>query len=86
MTTDADESDGETTSTATRHPYTNDAIAVGLVAFAIVTTFAYLWQGKEIPLWLASTDALAILTAVVWAFGRGAFKAAKDAVGGGKGG
>lgn len=86
MTTDADESDGETTSSSTRHPYTNDVLAGFLVAFAIVTTFAYLYQGREIPLWLATTDMLAITTAVVWAFGRGAFKAAKDAVAGGDGG
>jgi hypothetical protein len=87
MNDDADESDGETNSSSTRHPYTNDWIAGALVAFAIVTTFAYVWQGKKVPLWLATTDALAITTAVVWAFGRGAFSAAKDAVvGGGKGG
>lgn len=87
MPDDTDDGDGSTTSTSTRHPYTNDGLAFLLVGFAIVATGAYLYRGDPVPLWLATVDALAVTTAVAWAFGRGAFKAAKEAVGGGgKGG
>lgn len=81
--TDAD--DGQTNSTATRYPYTNDVLAGVLVLFAIGTTAAYLAQQRPVPIWLATVDALAIGTAVAWAFGARAFAAAKEAVAGGGG-
>lgn len=74
--------DGETRSTATRHPYTNDALAGALVLFAIGLSALYVHHGQSLPGWLAAANLVAILTAVVWAFGAKAFAAAKDAVGG----
>ena len=55
-------------------------LAGALVAFAIVATSAYIYRGAEVPIWLATVDALAITTAVVWAFGRGAFSTASKAI------
>lgn len=76
--------DADTDSTATRYKYTNDLLAGALVLFAIGTTAAFVYQGATIPIWLATVDALAVTTAVVWSFGKGAAKLASDMVGGGK--
>ena len=70
----------ETTSTSTRWAYTNDWLAFLLVAFTIGSTSSYIYQGATVPIWLATVDGLAIVTAVVWAFGKGAFSAAADAL------
>lgn len=75
-------SDAETESTSTRWQFTNDVLAGILVAFAVGLTAAYVAEGQTIPMWLATADAVAILTAVAWAFGRGAFSAASKVVGG----
>ena len=80
---DGDESNGSTQSTSTRYKYTNDLLAGALVLFAIGTTAAFLYQGQDIPIWLATVDTFAVATAVVWAFGKGAAKLAKSVVGGG---
>lgn len=82
---DGDYSDMETktTSTSTRYPYTNDLLAGALVVFAIGASSWFVYHGQSVPIWLASVDALAITTAVVWAFGKGAAKLAGDLVGGG---
>lgn len=82
-TTDGEESGGSTKSTKTRWAYTNDVIALALVAFAIGASAAHIYRGTPVPPWLYAVDAAAILTAVVWAFGAGAFKAAKEGFGGG---
>lgn len=70
----------DTESTSTRYRYTNDILAGALVAFAVGSTAAFLYRGDAIPLWLATVDTLSITTAVVWAFGRGAFSTAAKAV------
>lgn len=72
--------DNETTSANTRHPYTNDIIAGLMVLMMIGITAAYVYRGAEIPLWLATVDGAAIVTAVMWAFGEGKFNAALDAI------
>lgn len=72
--------DGETTSVSTRHPYTNDILAGLMIAMMIGMTAAYVYRGATIPMWLATVDGAAIVTAVMWAFGKGTFKAALDAV------
>lgn len=79
MTHDPDE-DESTHTTSRRYKYTNDVIAGVLVAFAIGLTAAFVYRGDPVPMWLAAVDALAVLTAVVWAFGKGAFSAAADAL------
>lgn len=72
----------KTTSASTRYPYTNDLLAGVLVLFAVGASSAFIYQGQDVPLWLAGVDALAIITAVVWAFGKGAAKLAGKLVGG----
>jgi len=81
-----DTDDGTTNSTSTRYPYTNDLLAGVLVLFAVGATSWYVVHGQEVPIWLATIDTLAVATAVVWAFGKGAAKIASDMVGGGKNG
>lgn len=78
---EGDPTPNETESTATRYRYTNDLIAGSLVVFAIAATGVYVYRGDGVPLWLASVVALSVLTAVVWAFGSGAFAAARKALG-----
>jgi len=79
MSDTADDGSADTESTATRYRYTNDLLAGSLVAFAIGATATYVSRGDAVPLWLASVLAVAILTAVVWTFGTGAFAAARRA-------
>ena len=76
-----DSGDGATKSTATRWNYTNDLIAGLLVLFAVAITSVYVARGDAVPLWLSAVDGLAVVTAVVWAFGKGAFKAASKTLG-----
>lgn len=72
-----------TSSSSTRFAYTNDLLAGLLVCFAIGITSLLVYRGSPIPIWLATVDAVAIGTAVVWAFGKGAAKVASNIVGGG---
>lgn len=80
---DTDDTDKSTTSVSERFKYTNDILAGSLVLFAIGASSAFIYRGQSVPMWLYIVDSLAVVTAVVWAFGRGAFKAAKEAIGGG---
>jgi len=83
MSESDDESEGSTQSTATRYKYTNDLLAGALILFAIGASSWFVYQGQDIPIWLATVDTFAVATAVVWAFGKGAAKLAKSIVGGG---
>ena len=68
--TDSDPS--TTDSTATRHRYTNDILAILLVAATIGLAAGYASgyaEATRIPLFVSSGLSLATLTAVAWAFG-----------------
>lgn len=91
-TPSADEEDsggsGETESTSTRHPYTNDAAALLTVAGSLVLLGAAGFGAADlsrIPGYVvAAVWAPTLLTAVVWLYGAGAAKAAKGLLGGGE--
>lgn len=70
----------QTDSSDTRFPYTNDILAGLLVGFLVFSTLMLLHQGQEIPMWLATADVIAAISAVIWAFGKGAFKEAATLV------
>lgn len=81
-----DESDQQesstTTSTATRHPYTNDFLAVVLTVATVGLAAAYATGNASvtrIPLPIASVLSLSTLTAVAWAFGPDMLKEAAAA-------
>ena len=74
------DSEDTTESTAERYWATNDALAGVLVVALVGFTAWFVYDAGEVPLWLASAFTLSALTAVVWAFGKGAFSAAADAV------
>ena len=69
-----------TESTDERYWATNDALAGVLVVALVGFTAWYVYDTGDVPLWLATSFTLSALTAVVWAFGKGAFSAAADAV------
>ena len=70
-----------TNTTDTRFAATNDLLAIVLVGAVVTLTAWFVFDTGDVPLWLASVFALASITAVVWAFGAGAFRAAADALG-----
>ena len=77
-----DETNGTRTNTTdTRFAATNDLLSILLVSALIALLAHHTYAGAEIPLWLATAFVLAVLTAVVWAFGAGAFAKAADALG-----
>lgn len=87
MTDDDGSDDGrQVSSSAARFAYTNDVLATLLILSVVGATAVYVYRGDSLPLWLSTTVTVSVSTAVVWAFGRGAFKAAADMVGGGKNG
>jgi len=59
-----------TTSTAKRHKYTNDALAVLLVASTIGAVGAMLYLTGSVPRSLRAVFAVESLLAATWAFGR----------------
>lgn len=82
----SDPSDGSTESTRTRHPYTNDAAALLIVAggLALIGAASIGWsdlstvpQDVRVALWIPMTA-----VAVAWLFGGGAVKAANSLTGG----
>jgi len=77
---DTTEPDASTESTAARWWGTNDILAGFLVVALVGLTTWFTYDVGSVPLWLASVFALSALTAVVWAFGKGAFSAAADAL------
>jgi len=80
--TNTDETNRTTTdSTDTRFSATNDLLSIFLVSALIGLLAHHTYAGAEIPLWLATAFVLSLITAVVWAFGAGAFQAAADALG-----
>lgn len=83
--TDNEVSDDDQTvsSSAARFAYTNDVLATLLILSIVGATAVYVWRGDSLPLWLSTTVTVSVSTAVVWAFGRGAFKSAAEMVGGG---
>jgi len=72
------ESDGETTSTATRWPYTNDVLAgILLCSLAAITAVALRYDvSTAMRIW--APFATAALLAAVWAFGTQAVDALSD--------
>ena len=70
-----------TDSTDTRFAATNDLLSILLVAALVALVGWHTYAGADIPLWLATAFVLAVITAVIWAFGAGAFRAAADALG-----
>jgi len=79
--TNTDETNRTTNTTDTRFSATNDLLSILLVGALIGLLAHHTYAGAEIPLWLATAFVLAVITAVVWAFGAGAFQAAADALG-----
>lgn len=79
---EAEPADTTTDGTKARYTYTNDILAGLLVGTMLVITAAYVYRGQEVPMWLATVDVLAMLSAVIWAFGRGVVKEARKAVSG----
>lgn len=75
-----EDSDHKTADVDVRFPYTNDLLAGALTAFLIGLTSWFAYTTGEVPLWLSTSATLAVLTAIAWVFGKGAFKAAYDAV------
>lgn len=76
-----DASEGFTTdSSEARFSYTNDLLSLLLVGFAIAASAYLMYTGEDVPLWLASTLAVAIMSAVVWAFGKGVVKEARKLI------
>jgi len=76
-----DETNRTTNTTDTRFAATNDVLSILLVGALVGLVGWHTYAGADIPLWLATAFVLAVLTAVVWAFGAGAFQAAADALG-----
>lgn len=91
-TSETDEPDDEsatTDSTSTRHPYTNDGLAILLVAATVGLAVAYavgVAGAVEIPLPVTTVLSLSTLAAVAWAFGPEMIAEAAKAWRGGKGG
>ena len=80
--TNTDETNRTTTNTTdTRFAATNDLLSILLVGALVALVGWHTYAGADIPLWLATAFVLAVVTAVVWAFGAGAFQAAADALG-----
>jgi len=67
MSTDG--SDGETKSTATRWPYTNDVLAAILLCSLAAIAAVGLYRDVSIPMRVWAPFASAALLAAVWAFG-----------------
>ena len=82
---DTDDETNRTTDTTdttdTRFAATNDLLSILLVGALVALVGWHTNAGADIPLWLATAFVLAVITAVVWAFGAGAFRAAADALG-----
>jgi hypothetical protein len=74
----------DTTSTAKRHKYTNDALAVLLVASTVAAIAGSLYLTGSVPRSLLGVFAVESLLAATWAFGRetlaavGEFRGAND--------
>ena len=85
MAKDGKSDDGEyTTDVNSRLRFTNDIMALGFVLAIIVWVTYFLVVDSSVPTWLQVTVALGALSAIVWAFGKGVFKTALDAVQGGE--
>lgn len=70
----------KTTDTKKRFAATNDILAVLLVGSMVALVGWHTYIEAEIPLWLAMAFVLSTVTAIVWAFGGGAFEKAADVV------
>ena len=73
-----DETNRTTTNTDARFAATNDVLSILLIGALVALVGWHTYAGADIPLWLATAFVLAVVTAVVWAFGAGAFSAAAD--------
>ena len=77
-----DETNRTTTKTTdTRFAATNDLLSILLVGALVALIGWHTYVGADIPLWLATAFVLAVVTAVVWAFGAAAFAKAAEALG-----
>lgn len=76
-----DEDDSTTTSSKTRWEHTGTIASMMVLGTMCATVGVYVYRGTEVPLWLASTFALATLATIAWNFGKANLKAAKDAMG-----
>ena len=76
-----DETNRTTNTTDTRFAATNDLLSILLVGALVALIGWHTYVGADIPLWLATAFVLAVVTAVVWAFGAAAFAKAADALG-----
>ncbi len=72
----------DTTSAATRHKYTNDALAFLLVGATVAAVGASVYLTGSVPRSLAGVFAVESLLAATWAFGRETLAAVSEATGG----
>jgi len=72
----------DTTSTAKRHKYTNDALAFLLVGATVAAVGASSYLTGSVPRSLAGVFAIESLLAATWAFGRETLTSVAEAWGG----